>query len=112
MALLPESPVASERLRSLEIAYSHVPVRISYEGAKFIRIIESLNNCHDPGLAGTTTTTTTTTSRPPLGPTLYLKWNINSPRRRPVTVLMLMLRLLPGPSRRGLKWPSLGGATC
>ena len=55
MTLLPESPVASERLRSLQIAYSHVPVRISYEGAKFIRIIESLNNCHDPGLAGRTT---------------------------------------------------------
>ena len=61
----------------------------------------------------TITTTTTTTSRlPPLGPTLYLKWNINSPRRRPVTVVMLMWRLLPGPSRRGLKWPSLRGATC
>ena len=61
----------------------------------------------------TTTTTTSTTSRPPpLGPTLYLKRYINSPRRRPVTVVTLMWRLLPGPSKRGLKWPSLRGTTC
>ena len=49
---------------------------------------------------------------PPLGPTLYLNWNRNSPRRRPVTIVTLMWRLLPGPSKRGLKWPSLGGTTC
>ena len=59
-----------------------------------------------------TTTTTTTTSRlPPLGPTLYLAWNINSPRRRSVAVVVQMWRLLPGPSRRGITWPSRRGAT-
>ena len=62
--------------------------------------------------AAATTTTTTTSRLPPLGPTLYLKWNMSSPRRRPVAVVILMWRLLPGPSRRGLKWPSLRSATC
>ena len=42
-----------------------------------------------------------TPPHPPPGPTLYLKWNINSPRRRPVAVVILMWRLLPGSSSVG-----------
>ena len=68
----------------------------------------------------TTTTTTTTiiattiiTSRPPppVGITFYLNLNINFPRRRPIAVVVEMPGMLPGPSRRGLTWPSPRGAT-
>ena len=70
--------------------------------AKGLGVLRKQNDlCNPPCL-------TTTSRPPPLGPTLYFKWNINSPRRRPIAVVMLMWLLLPGPSRRGLKWPPFG----
>ena len=45
------------------------------------------------------------------GTTFYLNLNTNFPRRRPITVVVDMPGMLPGPSRCGLTWPSLRGVT-